>query len=285
MSRYWIADARRNILGPVDETVLGDLAAAGKLDGIELVSKEGGAWAPPAAFPEIAGLFLSPGDEERLAREREEAQRLALVLDGLREKPVHVLFGVAETASFEELRGGYFTLAKRYHPARLPATAAPELKQAYVEVFQFLAARLHEEDRRRKAAAAEPETPAYRPEDFLGLERRATGRVDARIKVNLATAGMFSDNRTVNLSTGGFFLATDRLLPLGTRLDLLLDFEAEGRQVKATGVVVWENGLERPKQPRGFGVRFLMLGKDDRLFLEAWVARVHEASSAPERKK
>jgi hypothetical protein len=72
MARYWIADARRNILGPVDERVLADLAAAGKLSQIELVSKDGGAWAPPQSFSEIAGLFVEAishaGDDAALAR-------------------------------------------------------------------------------------------------------------------------------------------------------------------------------------------------------------------------
>jgi uncharacterized protein (TIGR02266 family) len=270
MARYWIADAKRNILGPVDEQVLADLAADGKLTRIELVSREGGAWAPPQSFPEIAGLFVAPGDEQRLARDREEAQRLALLLDNLREKPIHELFGVPPKAPFEEVRRGYITAAKRFHPARVAADAAPELRQACLELFEFLAGRLREEERRRKAAAV---GPGYLPQDFLGLERRREGRVEARVKVTTATAGMFSDNHTVNLSTGGLFLATDRLVPLGTRLDLFLDFEAEGRTVQATGVVVWENGEARPKQPRGFGVRFLMLRSPDRKFLEEWVAR------------
>jgi uncharacterized protein (TIGR02266 family) len=271
MSRYWIADARRNILGPVDERVLAELAAAGKLAGIELVSREGGPWVPPSSFPEIAALFVAPGDEARVAREREEAQRLALVLDSLREKPIHEVFGVAAGADLEALRRAYFDLAKRYHPARAPAEAAPELKQAYLEVFQFLATRLHEEERRRTCAG--PARP-YVPEDFLGLERRQAGRVEARVKVTPAVAGMFTENRTVNLSSGGFFLATDRLVPLETRLDLILSFEAEGREVKATGVVVWANGESRRGQPRGFGVRFVMLRAADRRFLEEWVARI-----------
>lgn len=277
MTRYWIADARRNILGPVDARVLGELAAAGKLAGIELVSREGGPWAPPTSFPEIAPLFVPPGDEARLEREREEAQRLALVLDSLREKPIHELFGVAATADLEELRQGYFATAKRYHPARIPDSAAPELKEACLELFRFLATRLHEEERRRQCAL--PVERAYAPEDFLGLDRRQAGRVEARVKVTRAMAGMFLDNHTVNLSTGGFFLATDRLVPLGTRLDLRLSFEEEGRTVAATGVVVWANGAARPGQPRGFGVRFVMLRAADRKFLEEWVARIRDEAS------
>lgn len=282
MARYWIADGARNILGPVDERVLHDLAAAGKLTRIDLVSREGGPWAPPSSFPEIAALFAAPADAERRAREREEAQRLALLLDGLREKPAHELFGVPPPASFEELRRGYFAKAKLYHPTRVAADAAPELRQAYHDLFKFLAARLEEEDPRRAAAEPPrppPREPYFLPEEFLGLERRREGRVEAHVKVTTATAGIFADNHTVNLSNGGLFLATERLVPLGTRLDLLLDFAEEGRVVKATGVVVWENGKARPKQPRGFGVRFLMLRPDDQKFLEAWVARALAAEA------
>lgn len=73
-----------------------------------------------------------------------------------------------------------------------------------------------------------------------------------------------------DISASGAFIETESALPLGTTLDLSLDFE-RGVPVRVTGEVV---RAQEPSwtRPGGVGIRFLDASSDAQLHLEAHVA-------------
>jgi uncharacterized protein (TIGR02266 family) len=107
----------------------------------------------------------------------------------------------------------------------------------------------------------------------VGWERRENNRVFVDMKVTVQSVGMLTENKLVNISNGGVFLAMQKLLPLGEKLDLSLQFDAPRKTLTATGMVVWVNEQADRRQPRGVGVRFVKLGEEDRRFIEYYVRK------------
>jgi uncharacterized protein (TIGR02266 family) len=121
----------------------------------------------------------------------------------------------------------------------------------------------------RKAAAA----PAYSAAEFVGLERRSDDRIHADVRVSLQNAGIFTDHRIINLSSGGLFIATDKPLRLGTQVELTLRFDDPERVMTLRSSVIWENSLEDGKNPRGYGLRLSHLRAEEKEFVQKFLAR------------
>ncbi|AGC47910.1 DnaJ domain-containing protein [Myxococcus stipitatus DSM 14675] len=121
----------------------------------------------------------------------------------------------------------------------------------------------------RKAAAA----PTYSSAEFVGLERRTDDRIHADVRVSLQNAGIFTDHRIINLSSGGLFIATDKPLRLGTLVELTLRFDEPSRVMTLRSSVIWENSLDDGKNPRGYGLRLSSLRKEEREFIQQFVSR------------
>ena len=129
----------------------------------------------------------------------------------------------------------------------------------------------------RKAVAA----PTYSSAEFVGLERRSNDRIHADVKVSSQNAGIFTDHRIINLSSGGLFIATDRPLRLGTQVELTLRFEDPPRVMTLRSSVIWENILEDGKNPRGYGLRLSSLRKEERDFIQEFANRAKAAKKKP----
>ncbi|GHG65803.1 TIGR02266 family protein [Comamonas sp. JC664] len=124
----------------------------------------------------------------------------------------------------------------------------------------------------RRAAAA----PTYSSAEFVGLERRSDDRIHADVKVTLQNAGIFTDHRIINLSSGGLFIATDKPLRLGTQVELTLRFDEPSRVLTLRSAVIWENSLEDGKNPRGYGLRLSHLRPEEKEFVQKYLARAKE---------
>lgn len=121
----------------------------------------------------------------------------------------------------------------------------------------------------RKATTA----PTYSSAEFVGLERRSDDRIHADVKVSLQNAGIFTDHRIINLSSGGLFIATDKPLRLGTQVELTLRFDEPPRVMTLRSSVIWENSLDDGKNPRGYGLRLSHLRPEEKEFIQKYLAR------------
>ncbi len=121
----------------------------------------------------------------------------------------------------------------------------------------------------RKATTA----PTYSSAEFVGLERRSDDRIHADVKVSLQNAGIFTDHRIINLSSGGLFIATDKPLRLGTQVELTLRFDDPPRVMTLRSAVIWENSIEDGKNPRGYGLRLSHLRKEEKEFVQQYLTR------------
>ncbi|WP_426754480.1 TIGR02266 family protein [Myxococcus sp. Y35] len=129
----------------------------------------------------------------------------------------------------------------------------------------------------RRAAAA----PTYSSAEFVGLERRSDDRIHADVKVTLQNAGIFTDHRIINLSSGGLFIATDKPLRLGTQVELTLRFDEPPRVLTLRSSVIWENSLDDGKNPRGYGLRLSHLRPEEKEFVQKYLARAKELKKKP----
>ncbi|HOX45099.1 MAG TPA: TIGR02266 family protein [Myxococcota bacterium] len=105
------------------------------------------------------------------------------------------------------------------------------------------------------------------------LERRRHARVDAQLEVQFLFADGFFEETTDDLSMGGLFIASERVLPVGERLRLVLHVPGERPAVKALAEVMRVRAEAAPGKPRGMGVRFVELTPEDQETLRAFLTR------------
>jgi uncharacterized protein (TIGR02266 family) len=280
MSEYWIMDEQGRILGPIGLHVLRDLGASGRLKETTQVSQDRSRWTPLSQHAELKRLVTTTVGAEQRAADRQQAQRLLLKLEQMRGQSNAVIFGVPDGATLSEHRNAFLAMAKTYHPARLRKGVDPSLEEASRAMFQFLGDRMQALEKLLAPtplpATASAPRPSHKPlkygiDDFLGLERRAEDRIEAKVKVTFDNVGMFTDHKLVNLSMGGVFIASTQVLNIGSRVDLTFKFDGTSTEIKTQGTVVYENTGNDPRNAHGFGVRFGRLENGDRQFIQEFI--------------
>lgn len=268
---YWVRDGEGRVFGPTKLPVLRELLSRGRLREVTYVSEDGILWQPAIECEELADLLAPPkaaaGDEPRIEALRE---RLA----AWREKPAHEIFSLPPTASPDVVRRTYLALVKDYHPARLPADASPALRAATIEVFQFLSSLMKSAQPQQAPSATTP-APTWSLDEFVGFDRKADDKLEMRIVVGRAQAGIFSHHPLMNLARGAMFVPTRSPPELGTLLDLVLMVGQPAREVRAAGRVAWACAPGGRGQP-GVGVSFTRIETADRVFLERFVREATE---------
>jgi uncharacterized protein (TIGR02266 family) len=87
--------------------------------------------------------------------------------------------------------------------------------------------------------------------------------------------GFFSESNfyaglTQDISEGGLFVATQRILPVGT--DVTVSFTLPGvQEIKTDGIVTWTR--EPVDGVAGMGIRFTRLTRDDQALIQRFVAK------------
>jgi uncharacterized protein (TIGR02266 family) len=286
MSSYWIGDSLGRVLGPLTHQALRELIGSGRLKAVTRASRDGTAWEPIENFTEVRDL-LAAANKANPAAEQQQAERLRQQVNNLQNAPAHQVFGVKPDAPLEEMRGAFFRLAKRYSPEHLSADTHPELRKAHTEIFELLARRMREVEAQltpRSTPVVRTGTPAhgraavqqapaytYSAEEFVGLQMTRNERLQVDIKVSARNAGIFTDHRIINLQAGGLFIPTDKPLKLGTKVELVLNFEQPQRQIKLRSSVIWEYTQDDGKQPRGYGLGLADLRTEERGFLDEFL--------------
>ncbi|BCA79074.1 MAG: TIGR02266 family protein [Desulfuromonadales bacterium] len=102
-------------------------------------------------------------------------------------------------------------------------------------------------------------------------------RIPAHLKVRFGVEGERAlEEFSVNLSSGGMFLETQRLMPPDTPLRLEFDLPAPRCTIQCLGRVAWVNELRadnrcNPHLPAGMGVQFVDLPLDDLALLREYI--------------
>jgi uncharacterized protein (TIGR02266 family) len=104
-------------------------------------------------------------------------------------------------------------------------------------------------------AAPPPSTEKREPPPDVQLKegRRSAPRRDARFRVRLRDEGALNEFYTRNISRGGMFLVTNKLLPTGSKLELLVVHPVTGREFALEARVRW-TANEGGDDDHGMGV-------------------------------
>ncbi len=105
-------------------------------------------------------------------------------------------------------------------------------------------------------------------------ERRRTPREPLTLKVEYADADELVADYTDNISSGGTFVLTQRLLPEGTEVRLVLSFPGLIKPLPIAGVVKWVRA--EPVEERGVGVEFDLADPQAMDRLDSLVRRIAE---------
>lgn len=101
---------------------------------------------------------------------------------------------------------------------------------------------------------------------YLPLSIRKSPRFIARLRVKCGSdQGTLLTDYSVNLSTGGLFLETGNLLPVGYPLDIEFILPTNDTTIQCSGKVAWVNDpelIKKPNLPVGMGIQFLNITFD-----------------------
>jgi uncharacterized protein (TIGR02266 family) len=98
-------------------------------------------------------------------------------------------------------------------------------------------------------------------------ERRSADRAEIEVDVSFSSESQFFAGLTGDISTGGLFVQTYSLRPVGT--EVMVAFTLPAGEVRAPGVVRWVRTGRESVKP-GLGIAFEGLGARERAFIEAF---------------
>ncbi len=102
--------------------------------------------------------------------------------------------------------------------------------------------------------------------------RRITPRYSVDLDVTMSSEHNFYSGFAENISSGGLFIATHLLKPVGERLEIVLTLPGAPEPIRAMGEVRWVREYsERSNVPPGVGIRFVNLPDDAARAIEAFV--------------
>lgn len=105
-----------------------------------------------------------------------------------------------------------------------------------------------------------------------GVERRRYQRVQLETDVTFESDHNFFTGFMEDISEGGLFIATYKLQPMGTQIEVTFTLP-DGHIVRATGSVRWVRDPrdESPGAPPGMGIQFDELLPEDREAIHAFI--------------
>ncbi len=123
-----------------------------------------------------------------------------------------------------------------------------------------------------EAATRLPPAEPTPPPAANGSERRAEHRARLDVAITLTSADNFFSGFARNLSSGGLFVSTFDLRPVGEAVDVRFSLPG-GRTIEARAVVRWVREVQ-PDEPDiwpGMGLQFADLAPDDALAIDGFM--------------
>jgi uncharacterized protein (TIGR02266 family) len=103
--------------------------------------------------------------------------------------------------------------------------------------------------------------------------RREHSRFSVDLDVTVGSDHNFYAGFAENLSAGGVFIATHKLKPVGSKIELTINLP-DGAQIRAAGEVRWIRVFnERSDTPPGMGVRFNNLAEASVALIQSFLSR------------
>lgn len=121
-----------------------------------------------------------------------------------------------------------------------------------------------------------PPPPSASPK-AVGPTKRSTRRVPCQISMSIRNGEQVYTSKTLDISHGGIFLATDEPLEIGTLIDMTFQIPNSPRPVNAVGKVAWvekaPDGVSVTGRA-GVGVKFSKIDPSDLQLIVDYVNRV-----------
>lgn len=107
-----------------------------------------------------------------------------------------------------------------------------------------------------------------------GPTRRSTRRVPCNISMSVENDGRTYTSKTLDISHGGIFLATEEELEIGTRLSMTFQFPSSEHEISAMGKVAWVGSGGADGSRTGVGVKFSRIDPKDLKLIVDYVNNV-----------
>ena len=107
------------------------------------------------------------------------------------------------------------------------------------------------------------------------LDKRKKRRIALQILVSYSYKDEKIDNFSYNFSTGGMFIETKNVLPLGSHFKIFFESPIKRTSIEVEAEVMW---CSKDKKPFGMGVEFKNFTDDKRKILNEMAEDLSEAS-------
>jgi uncharacterized protein (TIGR02266 family) len=110
------------------------------------------------------------------------------------------------------------------------------------------------------------------------------GRTDLEVNVDLEGDDDTSSGTTKNIGTGGMFVATDKLRPVGARVALRLAIPGAAEAISVEGEVRWireQPSAANPDRSAGMGLRFVNVPFEAAAAIQSFLNERERARTRP----
>jgi len=98
-------------------------------------------------------------------------------------------------------------------------------------------------------------------------DRRMFPRIEVNAYVDYTGSEVLLFHKIENISLGGISIQASKVEPMGTIVDLVVNFPDLERQIEVQGEVVWASGEE----PLDMGIRYVNLSPEDKEVLKKYL--------------
>lgn len=109
------------------------------------------------------------------------------------------------------------------------------------------------------------------------LDERTVPRTSVHVAIDIYSEHNFWSGLTMNVSEGGVFVATHRMIPSGTTIIVDMTLPTEEEPIVALAEVRWTRPWSSdPDVPPGLGLKFVHLSEDSLAKIRRFAERVRE---------
>lgn len=126
----------------------------------------------------------------------------------------------------------------------------------------------------KEAEAPSSTPPTSASPSPVGRAKRATRRVPCNLKLSIREGEKVYTSKTLDISHGGIFIATDEKLEIGELIDMTFQIPNSEKIVTAVGKVAWVGRGGANQSSAGVGVKFSKIDPKDLQLIVDYVNRV-----------